>query len=190
LKVYLTAHEPSGLFVLCGALSPEDGELVTEAHVRRITQMLARDFAYVVVDTAAGLDEAALAALDEATDIVLMTSLDVTSVRSLGKEVQALDRAGLLNVKRHFVLNRADSKVGIEVGDVEAALGMKADASIPSARAVPFTMNQGRPVVLESPNEKVAQEITRFARTLAGTAAGAAKPSGEKGRGLPWRRKA
>lgn len=185
LKVYLTPHEPSGLFVLCGATSPEQGDVVTDDHARRIVRLLARDFDYVVVDTAAGLDETALAVLEEATDVVLMSSLDVSAIRSLGKEIQALDRIGLLSVRRHFVLNRADARVGLEVADVETALGMEVDASVPSSRAVPLSMNQGRPISIEDPSSPVSQEIARFARSLTG----APEPAGERSRGLLRRRK-
>lgn len=168
LKVYLTPHEPSGLYVLCGAASPEEGDVVTEDHARRIVRLLARDFAYVVVDTAAGLDETALAVLEEATDVLLMSSLDVSSIRSLGKEIQALDKIGLLSVRRHFVLNRADARVGLELTDVEAALGMTVDAAVPSSRLIPLSMNQGRPISIDDPAGAVASEIRRFAQSLAG----------------------
>ena len=71
LKVFLTPHEASGAFVLCGSDSPEEGEAVTDEHAGRIVELLADDFAYVVVDTPAGLDERTLAALEHATDVVL-----------------------------------------------------------------------------------------------------------------------
>ena len=52
----------------------------------RVLRLLARDFPYVVVDTAAGLDERALAAIEVATDIVLLASMDVASVRNLARK--------------------------------------------------------------------------------------------------------
>ena len=157
LKVFLTRHEPSGAYVLCGAESPEEGESVTDELACRIVELLARDVAYVVVDTPAGLDERTLAVLELATDVVLVSSLDVSSIRNLGKEIDALERVGLLPQSRHFVLNRSDARVGIEPSDVEAALGMKIDTAVPSSRAIPFSMNQGRPIVIEEPNSTRAR---------------------------------
>jgi pilus assembly protein CpaE len=167
LKVFLTRHEQSGAYVLCGAESPEEGETVTDDLAARIIELLARDVAYVVVDTPAGLDERTLAALDLATDVVLVSSLDVSSIRNLGKEIDALERAGLLPQSRHFVLNRADARVGIEPADVETALGMKIDAAVASSRAIPLSMNQGLPIVLEEPNSNVARELAKFAHRFA-----------------------
>ena len=164
LKVFLTRHEPSGAYVLCGAESPDEGESVTDELADRIVELLARDVAYVVVDTPAGLDERTLAVLERATDVVLVSSLDVSSIRNLGKEVDALDRVGLLPESRCFVLNRADARVGIEPSDVEAALGMRIDSAVPSSRAIPFSMNQGRPMVLEEPGSHAARELAALTR--------------------------
>lgn len=163
LKVYLSRHERSGLYVLAGSGRPEEGEAVTEEVAGRVLDLLVRDFPYVVVDTAAGLDERALAAIERATDIVLLASMDVASVRNLSKEVDALNRLGFTSARRHFVLNRADTRVGLEVADVEVAVGMKVEASIPSSRDVPLSMNQGRTLVLDNPAAPVARELMELA---------------------------
>ncbi len=163
LKVYLARHERSGLYVLAGSGRPEEGEAVTEEVVGRVLDLLVRDFPYVIVDTAAGLDERALAAIERATDIVLLASMDVASVRNLSKEVDALNRLGFTSARRHFVLNRADTRVGLEVADVEVAVGMKVEAAIPSSRDVPLSMNQGRTLVLDNPAAPVARELMELA---------------------------
>lgn len=164
LKMFLTRHDPSGLYVLAGSGTPEEGEALTDALVAQIIQMLARDFTYVVIDTAAGLDERALAAIEHSTDCVLMASMDVASIRSLAKEITALDRLGMVTQRRHFLLNRADARVGLEVGDVESAIGMKVDAALPSSRLVPLSMNRGHAVVLDEPESEVGQHILSFAQ--------------------------
>jgi pilus assembly protein CpaE len=181
LKVFLTRHEPSGAYVLCGAESPDEGESVTDEIACRVVELLARDVAYVVVDTPAGLDERTLAVLDLATDVVLVSSLDVSSIRNLGKEIDALERVGLLPPSRHFVLNRADARVGIEPSDVEAALGMRIDSAIPSSRAIPFSMNQGRPIVLEEPGSPAARELAALTHRFLDPAAVERAPAARVG---------
>ena len=180
VKVHLSRHERSGLYVLAGSGRPEEGEAVTDEVATRVLRMLSRDFPYVVVDTAAGLDERALAAIEVATDIILLASMDVASVRNLSKEVDALNRLGLTSARRHFVLNRADTRVGLEVADVEAAVGLPVDAAIPSSRDVPFSMNQGRTLAFDEPNSPVARELIELANRFLGAdaiAVPAAKPT-------------
>lgn len=164
IKVFLTRHEQSGLFVLAGSGLPEEGEAVTAEIATSVLRSLAEEGNLVVVDTAAGLDERALAAIDVATDLVFLASLDVTSIRNLGKEIDALDRLGATSQRRHFVINRADSRVGLEVSDVEAAIGMKIEAAMPSSRTVPLSMNQGTVVVMSDVDSPVARSVVAFAR--------------------------
>ena len=124
--------------------------MVTHQHVSTVIPLLAADFDYVVVDTPAGLDDRTLAALECATDLLLVSSLDVTSIRSLRKAVEAMDAIGVTRT-RHFVLNRADAKVGIGPADAAEAVGWPIEAMIPSAREIPLSMNVGTPVVKLEP---------------------------------------
>jgi len=171
LKVYLSRHEQSGLYVLPGSTLPEEGEAVSAAAVAHIIDLLRRDFAYVIIDTAAGLDERALAAIESATDLLLLASMDIASIRNLGKEISALDRLGITSARRHFVLNRADARVGLELHDVEAAIGLRVTEALGSSRLVPLTMNQGRALVLEEPDAPLSLQLKNLARVFAPHAA-------------------
>src|SRR4029453_10563969 len=111
LKLFLTPYE-HGLYVLAGATDPVDADAIGHTHVSAVLPLLAQNFDYVVVDTPAGLDERTLAAIDCATDLLLVSSLDVTSIRSLRKELDALDHLGI-KANRQLILNRADAKVGL-----------------------------------------------------------------------------
>ena len=178
LKVYLTGH-PANLYALCAPDSPVDGERVTADVAARIVGQLAAEFRYVVVDSAAGLTDVTLAALEISTDIVLVCSMDVPSVRSLRKEVAALDQLQMTSQRRHFVLNRADSRVGLTSDDVEATVGMRIDVAIPSSRAVPLSLNQGDPLVSGDPRSPVAKA---FNELVARFTPQAARPTGMLGK--------
>jgi pilus assembly protein CpaE len=179
LKVFLERHERSGLHVLAGSGLPEHGEAVTEDLAGRVLDLLARDFSYVIVDTAAGIDERALAAIERATDLVLVATMDVASIRNLGKEISALDRLGIREPRRHFVLNRADARVGLELSDVEAAVGLPTTVALPSSRLIPLSMNQGSPVVLDEPDSPVARQLTRLAAVFVPSSGSGERTAGE-----------
>ena len=49
------------------------------------------------------------------------------------------------------MLNRANSKVKLDVSEVERTLQIKAESLIPSDVVVPQSVNKGTPVVLDSP---------------------------------------
>src|SRR5690606_32365469 len=89
LKSLLTQHE-SGLYVLPGVRNPAEADHIGTEHISRLLGTLKREFRYVVLDTAPGLHEQTLAALDQATDVVLVCGLDVPSVRGMRKELDLL----------------------------------------------------------------------------------------------------
>jgi pilus assembly protein CpaE len=177
LKVFLTPH-PTGLFALCAPETPAEGDEVGYDHAVHALRTLAASFSTVVVDTAAGLDEYTLAAIEQSTDLLFVCPPDVAAVRSLRKELDALDQLGMMAARRHLVLNRSDARVGIEPGDVENVLGMKASVSVPSSRAVPFSMNAGTPIVDKDPRSPVARSLQDLARLFTDPAAGAGAPAG------------
>lgn len=179
LKSFLTPH-PSSLWALCGPESPAEGEEVEAGKSRQIVQTLANEFRHVVVDTGAGLSEHTLSALEVSTDLVLLCAMDVPSVRSLRKEIDALELLGMTGQRRHLVINRSDSKVGFDVGDVEAIIGMPVDIALPSSRAVPLSLNQGSPVVESDPRSAVARQMTELVARFAERPVGG--PSGRRRR--------
>ncbi len=165
IKLFLTPYDP-GLYVLCGARTPAEADVVTHQHVSRVIPLLASEFDYVVIDTPAGLDDRTLAAMEQATDILLVSSLDVTSIRSLRKAVEAMDAIGITKT-RHFVLNRADAKVGLRPVDAAEAVGLPIEAMIDSAREIPLSMNLGTPVVKLEPRSAVARQMSQLTHLFA-----------------------
>ncbi len=122
LKTFLTQHS-TGLYVICAPESPAAMDAIGGKDVEHLLQMLASEFQYVVVDTAPGLSEHTLAAMDQTTDLVLVTSMDVPGVRGLRKEIDVLAELGLLRESRQVILNFAEQRGGLSLADVEATIG-------------------------------------------------------------------
>ena len=162
LKTFLTRH-PSGLQVVPGSDSPAAGDAVTPADVARLIDMLSREFRHVVVDTAPGLSDHTLTALERATDLVLLGSMDVPGVRGLRKEMDVLGELGLVPRGRHLVLNGTGNGGGLVLADVEKTLGAPLDVVLPRHDAVPLSTNTGVPL-LAKPGAK--DPVTRGLQSL------------------------
>jgi pilus assembly protein CpaE len=156
VKLFLTPFD--GMFLLAGTNSPEEADLINHSHVTAVLPLLAQNFDYVIVDTPAGLDERTLAALECATDLLLVSSLDVPSIRNLRKALDTLDKIGV-KADRQFILNKADDKVGLGLKDAEEAIGMKVTGEIPSTRDIPLSVNVGVPIVLNEPRSAAAKQL-------------------------------
>ena len=169
LKTFLTQH-PSGLYAVCGAESPAAGDTVRGEDVSRLLALLAREFRYVVVDTAPGLSEQTLAALDRATDVVMLSSMDVPGVRGLRKELDVLRELCMIPAGRHVVMNFADPKGGLSVRDVETTIGTGVDVVLPRSSGVPASTNQGVPLLQSgSRRDPMVKELKRLVSRFAAT---------------------
>ena len=179
LKTFLATHS-SGLYVLCGPDSPAAADNVTGKDVSRLLKLLASEFRYVVVDTAPGLGDHALAALDAATDLVLLTSMDVPGVRGLRKELDTLTDIGILGggvprAARHVVLNFVTPRTGLSVADVEATIGTSIDVLLPRSKAVTQSVNEGIPLLQSGVRDPMTRELRRLVHRIAPSAPAAGK---------------
>ena len=165
LKAFLTVH-PSSIYALCAPRTPVEADDITPRQVSRLIEQLAEQFQYVVVDTAPGLPEVGLAAMEQCTDVVWVTAMDVPSIRGLRSGLEILRRLDLLPDTRHVVLNMADAKSGLSVQDVEATIGAPVDVSIPRSKAVAYSTNRGIPVLQDGRRDPAVkglrQLVTRF----------------------------
>ncbi|WP_043440681.1 AAA family ATPase [Arthrobacter sp. L77] len=178
LKSFLSAH-PTGLYALCAPSSPDTAEQVTADDVTHLLEQLASQYRYVVVDTAPGLSDHTLAALDKASDFVFVTGTDVPSVRGMRKELDILSELGMYPLKRHLVLNAADARGGVSRQDVEAALGVEVDVIIPASRAVRLATNQGIPLTQRTGRDRASKAMRALVARF--TAPAASTPSTRKG---------
>lgn len=167
LKSLLTSH-PSGCYVLAAPASPADGERVTAEGVADLIQRLAAAFRFVLIDTAPGLLETTLAALEHSDDVVLLAGMDVPSVRGLHRERQVLDELGLLDRRQHLVVNFVDRRAGLDIDDVERTLQTRVDVQLPRSRAVPLSTNRGVPLLAEQARGPVVRGLRNLADAVGG----------------------
>ncbi len=163
LKTYLTPHA-AGFYVICGATSPVDGDRVTGDQLSDLIARLSGEFRYVVIDTAPGLGEHTLAAIERSTDVVLVCGMSVTSARGLRSHMAALDSIDILPRSRHVVLNFADRDSGLTVRDVESITGIPVDVAIPRSRRLVLSMNRGVPVLQDRTRDSVAKALKAIVR--------------------------
>jgi pilus assembly protein CpaE len=166
LRGFLVQHE-SGLQMLLAPVQPEEAEVVTTARITQILTMLRQLAEYVVVDTPAALSEVVLTALEQSDCILAVLTMDVPSVKNTKVSLQKLHQLGLDGELVRLVLNRADSKVWLELHEIEKAISDRIVARIPSDRLVPRSVNKGVPVVMDAPKSAVARSIVALAREVA-----------------------
>lgn len=165
LGTFLTQHE-SGVAVLAAPASPVAADHLDASRVGHLLRQLVADFDYIVVDTAPGLDEAALAAIEQAAAVVAVTGLDVPGTRGLRTTLDMLRELHLEPPVRAIVVNQIAPGGGLSVADAEHVLGVPIDVVIPSRKAVALSTNQGVAVVEAAPRDPASRTIRAMARRL------------------------
>ena len=174
LAGYITRH-PCGLEILPAPLRPEDAELVTEAKLGRLLEVARDSYDVIVVDTSPFFHGPMLATLDRTDELLMLCGLDVPTLKNVRLSLQTLDLLSFPTARIRFVLNRANSKVGMSKKEVEGALDMKVAFEIPSDRAVPISVNRGNPAVLGDAGSEFSGAIKRLAQGIVKPTPAAAK---------------
>jgi pilus assembly protein CpaE len=158
-----------------GAPTDPTAEAPAGEAIGKFLRAMRNDFPYVIVDASVDYSDSALVCFDLSELICLVTGLDVVGVKHLGKALDTLLQIGLPRDRFRVVLNRADSRVGLDASDVERVMKVQVDAMVPSSRLVPTSLNKGRPVVFDEPSSEVSVSV----RQLAGKFVEAADSGGE-----------
>jgi len=184
MQSLLTRHEPSGLLVLPAPIEPSFADQVTADHILRIVEVLRTFCEFVIVDTPAQFNDVVLSLIEHSDDVLLVAGMDIPNIKNVKLGLQTLRLLSIASTKLRLVLNRANSKVMLDVGEVERTLQLKADSLIPSDIVVPQSVNKGVPAVLDAPKSSVARAFEQMADLFLGASTPAATSPTGKVRGL------
>jgi len=168
LEQVLVKHS-SGLEVLMRPERPELAETITAHHIEQLLTVMPRLFDYVVVDCELSYDEKLLAVLDRADYILLVLTPDLGVVRNTKHFLQLAETLGYPRRKIDFIINRANSNVGLSPADVERVLGQGHYFRLDSyGRQLTTSLNLGQPVALANPRSDFARVIREIADHICG----------------------
>jgi pilus assembly protein CpaE len=170
LDAYLVPHE-SGANVLVGPTRPDQASSITIPFLREVYAILRATHDFVVVDSSPGFTPEVIAAIDASTHVCLLGMLDALSLKNSRVGLETLELMGYDPPRIVFVLNRADSRVGISDEDVARVVGRRPDVRVPSDIEITRSVNEGRPIVLAKPNSEAAKSFRRLAEAFAVPAA-------------------
>ncbi len=155
---------------------------VDPLRVRALIEFATHHYRYTVIDIPRS-DAAVFDSLEGATTIVVLTSQELSAVRSAKRVASALRmRYGKERVV--VALSRADRQAEIGLDDVEAAIGGPIKHVFPSDyRLAVAALHRGQPLVLEG-KSALAAAFQSYARELSGAKAPGAESTPSKGTGF------
>ncbi len=165
----VVVNHSTGIRVLLAPPSPEGADLVTPAYLRKMVDHLKATHDWVVVDLPAALNDHSLAVMDAADQIVVLSALEITTIKNVRLFLEVADQLEYDRTKVRVVINRSDTAQGIRIADVEASIRRSVDGTIVSdGRLAVLAVNRGVPFVVSHPEGALSRDIVKLARTLVG----------------------
>ena len=162
VATFLAVHH-SGARALLAPRRPDQAGLITVEFLRDVFAVLRSSHDVVIVDTPPAFTPEVIAAVDASTDVCVVAMLDTLSLKNLRLGLETLELMEYPESAIRFVLNRADSQVGIGLDDVEAIVGRSPDVLVPSDRAITRSINEGVPIALKGKGSEAGQAFHALA---------------------------
>lgn len=160
----LTPHV-SGVQALLLQEQSEEG--INPEDLRRVLVAMRKVRDFVVVDTWAVLDENTLTVLDIADRVLLVLTPEITALRGAKLFLERASALGLTRERVVPVLNRFPQRGGLQRRDIENALGMAVQVTLPDdVKLVTYSVNRGVPLVESHERSAVARQLSTLAKGL------------------------
>jgi len=167
LGQYLVAHT-TGLQVLVAGTRPEEGEVVTAAHVRAALSTMKRQFGAIFVDCGSSFDEPTIAALEMAERVIVVCTPELNTLRDVRECQRVFGEIIRLDMKRVcFVFNHNQPFAVLGREQFESTLEQPMTYELPHAGETAYkAASRGEPLVLSHKGSAYSKVVERILRGL------------------------
>ena len=157
----------TNLDFLAGVLKPQQSGYLYSERIHEVFSLIDKDYDYIIVDVGKSFSDVFLATLNQANLILLVATPDVLSIYQTKWALDTLQFLHFPLSMIKLVLNRAESLSSISWQEIRVNLPIDIIAKIPSeGKLVNQAVNQGNPIVAESPRSRISLSFFELARML------------------------
>lgn len=167
IKDHLVRHH-TGVSILPAPLHPTEWRNLTPQHIGKIVDLLAQGHDYIIIDTPGTFNEIIATTLELANMILLVTSMDIASIKDTALALEMLRAAEVSEDKVKLTINHSTSSNSLREEDVERVLEYMVTWRIPHDYNVASSNQLGIPIVMAKPYARVSRAITDMAHALSG----------------------
>ncbi len=167
LKRSLTKHS-SGLFLLPRPVQLEDISIITPEDLQRVIGLLKATFTHLVLDLSKSYSPIDLMALEMATQILLVTQLDLPCLRNVVRLMMSFGEMNGMADKVKIVVNRAGLDTGqITLKKAQETIGREIFWQLPNDyRTMIEVRNNGVPLIEQAPKAAITQSMLALTDAL------------------------
>ena len=168
LKRSLSKHS-TGLSLLPHPVQMEDISLIHEDHLQRVIGLLRASYTHLVLDLSKRFTPTDMTAMNMADVILVLTQLELSSLRNVVRMMLTLGNDENLANKVHVVCNRVGCEGDISIQKAEETIGKPFFWQIPNDhRPMAESRNAGVPLIQHAPKSKAHLSIYGLANVLCG----------------------
>ncbi|HEY5639743.1 MAG TPA: P-loop NTPase [Dehalococcoidia bacterium] len=158
----------SGVYILPAPIRPTDWRNVHAGHIEKIVSTLTQSHDYVVLDTPGTFNDIVARALELASMVVLVATVDMASLKDTLLAIDMLRSWNFPQEKIKLVINATNEATNVQPQEVKRMLGREVFWSIPYDRNISTATQLGMPVVLAKPQSKASESIVEMSFALSG----------------------
>ncbi len=158
----------TGVAILPAPIRPTDWRSVHAGHIERIVQFLMQTYDYVILDTPGTFNDIVARALELATMVVLVATVDMASLKDTLLAIDMLRSWNFPQEKIKLVINATNEATTYHPQEIKRMLGRDVFWSVPYDRNISTATQLGMPVVVAKPHSKAAESLAEMAYTLGG----------------------
>lgn len=167
LKRSLTRHD-CGAFLLPRPVLMQDTTPISPDELRRVLALLKATFSHLVLDVSKSYTPLDMAALSASDTILLVTQLDLASLRNVVRLVQFFDTHDGISDKVKIIVNRVGLEdTQISLNKALETIGRECFWQIPNEyQTMVESRNNGVPVIQLAPRSKLTKAIEQLANAV------------------------
>jgi len=167
----LIVRHSSGVCILADPPRIEDADAISAGQVRDMLATLRSTFDVVVIDTTHQFDEKTLAALEMSDTVLLVTLLNLPSLKNTQRSIELFARLGILDDRVRLLLSRYLPNDEIPKESIEGILNCPVFYAVPNDYpTVLSSINRGVLLSEIAPEKEVTVAFRRMAELLVGPA--------------------
>ncbi len=158
----------TGVSILPAPIRPTDWRSVHAGHIERIITLLTQTHDYVILDTPGTFNDIVARALELATMVVLIATVDMASLKDTLLAIDMLRSWNFPQDKIKLVINATNESTNVQPAEVRRMLGRDIFWAVPYDRNISTATQLGMPVVVAKPQAKAAESFVELAYALSG----------------------
>jgi pilus assembly protein CpaE len=174
----------TGVTILPAPVRPTDWRNVHAGHIERVVTLLAQTYDYVILDTPGTFNDIVARALELATLVLLVATVDMASLKDTLLAIDMLRSWNFPQEKIKLVINATNEATNVQPQEVKRMLGRDVFWSIPYDRNISTSTQLGMPVVVAKPTTKAAESLVELAHVLSGVRQQQAPQQQKQAKGL------